>query len=143
MGPAEFVEHFDSGWRAGGPAERFLGHFLPVTDEEVLLTQPLSPPARGHAGMRRQIERLFAAAPDLCAGVHRWGATDDGVLIEFTLSGTLGGRELSWSAVDRIVLRDGSIAERRSYFDSIPILRQVLTRPRGWPQLASTLRRTG
>jgi ketosteroid isomerase-like protein len=141
MGPAEFVEHFDAGWRAGGPAESFLGHFLPVTDPEVLLTQPLSPPASGHTGMRRQFEQLFAAVPDLRAEVRRWGATEDGVLIEFTFNCTLGGRPLSWDACDRIVLRDGRLLERHSYFDPLPVLRAAVTRPRSLRGLLPLLRK--
>jgi ketosteroid isomerase-like protein len=135
---AAFVDRFARAW--AGPD---LDQLEALWTDDVVLVQPLGPTTVGRAAGREAFTSLLGLVPDLRATVHRWGATDDGVLIEFTLSGTLGGRELSWSAVDRIVLRDGSIAERRSYFDSIPILRQVLTRPRGWPQLASTLRRTG
>ena len=52
----------------------------------------------------------------------RWGATEDGALIEIRLHGTLGGRPLEWTAVDRLVLRDGLIAERHSYFDPLPVV---------------------
>ena len=138
---AAFVELFDAGWRAGGPAERFLDHFLPHTDPAVRLTQPLSPPAHGHAGMRRQIEGLFAGIPDLRAEVFRWGPTPDGCLIEFTFKCTVGGRPLEWEACDRIVLRDGKLLERHSYFDPLPLLRAVLTNPRAAKRLLPLLRK--
>ena len=56
-------------------------------------------------------------------------------MIEIRLHGTLGGRPLAWTAVDRLVLRDGLIAERHSYFDPLPLLGALLKRPRaraGW-----------
>lgn len=68
------------------------------------------------------------------AEVHRWGATGDGVLIEFTISGTTGGRPISWNAVDRFVVgEDGLASERVSYFDSAPIALTLARRPRAWP----------
>ena len=59
----------------------------------------------------------------------RWGATEDGALIEIRLHGTLGGRPLEWTAVDRLVLRDGLIAERHSYFDPLPLVRDAAQAP--------------
>jgi hypothetical protein len=138
---AAFARHFDAGWRAGGPAERFLAHFLPVTHPDVLLTQPLSPPARGHTGMRQQAEGLFAALPDLRAEVFRWGETPDGLLIEFSFSCTVGGRRLSWDACDRIELRDGLLAARHSYFDPLPLVRALVTRPRAALRVLPLLRK--
>ncbi len=92
-------------------------------------------------------KRAFAAilelVPDLTAEVHRWGPTEDGVLIEFTLSGTAGGGPVSWDAVDRIVLREDGLATTRiSYFDTAPLIRTVARRPRAWPAFVrSRLRR--
>jgi hypothetical protein len=83
---------------------------------------------------KRAFAGLFELIPDLTGEVHRWGATADGVLIEFTLRGTTGGKPISWHAVDRFVIgEDGLATERVSYFDSLPIALAALTRPRGWP----------
>ena len=57
------------------------------------------------------------------------------VFIEFTLVGTFGGREISWPAVDRFLLREGLGAERLSYFDPLQPLLGTLTRPSGWGRL--------
>ncbi|HEX8690115.1 MAG TPA: nuclear transport factor 2 family protein, partial [Solirubrobacterales bacterium] len=71
---------------------------------------------------KRAFAQLLGLIPDLTAEVHRWGATADGVLIEFTLSGTAGDAPISWDAVDRLVLGDDGLAtERVSYFDSASI----------------------
>jgi ketosteroid isomerase-like protein len=125
----EFVRYFAEGW-AMGAGEPFFQHFLQRKHPDVLLEQPLSRPARGEAGMRALFEPLFAAMPDLRGEVVRWGPTGDGVLIELTLRGTLGGRPLEWTVVDRIVLEDGLIRSRRSYFDPLPLLPALLSRPR-------------
>ena len=59
------------------------------------------------------------------------------VFIHFTLTGTYGGRAISWDAVDRFVLRDDGLAtERVSFFDSQLLALQMLLRPRGWVQIA-------
>ena len=122
--------------RAGGrgPADRFVEHFAPLCTPQVLFIQPLSRPLRGVDGLRRMAEPLFEAMPD-----HRarrgspLGATDDGVMIELRLRGTLDGRPLEWITLDRIVLRAGLMAERRAYFDPMPLLPAMLSRPRGLP----------
>jgi hypothetical protein len=54
------------------------------------------------------------------------------VLIEHTLAGTLGGKALSWDLTDRMTLRDGRVVERIAYFDPLPLLLAVLTRPQAW-----------
>jgi ketosteroid isomerase-like protein len=93
------------------------------------MTQPLAAPVRGPEGLRELFAPLFAAMPDFGADVVRWGATDDGVMIEIRLSGTLDGKPVTWNAADRLVVRDGLIAERHSYFDPLPVLRAFAKRP--------------
>ena len=135
------AEQFAAGWRAGGPIERFVDHFAPLCHPEVRLLQPLSPPARGVGGMRRLFAPLFAAIPDLRGEVRRWGPTEDGLIIELTLRGTLGGRPLEWTTADRIILRDGLMVERRAYFDPIPLLPGMLRSPRATLRLLRAMRK--
>jgi hypothetical protein len=126
---ADFARRFGEYWRAPtaaglatvlAPRARLVGPMLPVTEtlEEG----------------QRAFGELLELIPDLTAEVHRWGATADGVLIEFTLSGTAGGGPISWHAVDRFVLgEDGLATERVNYFDSAPVALTVARRPRAWP----------
>jgi hypothetical protein len=65
--------------------------------------------------------------------VVRWGAHGDDLFIELRLRGTLGGRPIAWTVVDRFRLRDGKATERQSYFDPAPLVKAVLTRPKAWP----------
>ena len=128
--PAEFVEFFADGWRTGATEpERFFEHFSGRLAADAAMIQPFSRVARGPRGLRELFEPLFRVIPDLRGDVVRWGATEDGVLIELALRGTLGGRPVQWTTVDRIILRDGLIDERRAYFDPLPLLRALLSRP--------------
>ena len=140
---AGFVEFFAAGWTLGaGDAEGFFRHFGPRMHPDTLLTQPIAPPARGPGALRQLFEPLFKALPDLHGELQRWGETADGVFIELTLRGHLGRRPVEWTVVDRIILENGLIRERRSYFDPGPLLKAVALRPRAsLPLLLSLLRR--
>jgi len=128
--PAEFVEFFADGWRTGATEEEpFFEHFSGRLTADAALIQPFSRVARGPRGLRQLFQPVFRVMPDLRGEVVRWGATKDGVLIELALRGTLGGRAVMWTAVDRIILRNGLIVERRSYFDPLPLLGALLSRP--------------
>ena len=135
---ADFVERFRAYWRA--PSVDGLDALLAP---DVRLAAPLTPTTHTLAEGKRAFAALLSLAPDLTAEVHRWGPTRDGVLIEFTLSGSPAGVAASWPAIDRIVLReDGLASERVSYFDPAPLAVKVLRRPRAWPAfLRSRLRR--
>ena len=69
------------------------------------------------------------SVPRPASGVREVLRRRDGVLIELALRGTLGGRAVMWTAVDRIILRNGMIVERRSYFDPLPLFGARLSRP--------------
>ena len=85
--------------------------------------------ARGRPGGRSQ--EIFGLITDLTGEVRRWGQTDDGVLIELTLSGRLGGRPITLEAIDRLVIgEDGLATERISYFDPTPLVLTAARRPR-------------
>lgn len=133
----KWVRAFADGWRGPTDADSFADHFDPLMTDDVRLIQPQMPTSVGRRAFREQFARpVFALIPDLHATVHAWAAHGDVVLIEFTLSGTLGGRPVSWHCVDRVTLRDGLAAERRAYFDPTPLLAAVATRPRAWPRFA-------
>jgi hypothetical protein len=127
--PDAFVQAFQRYWAA--PKLEMLDGIL---HSDVVLIQPLSRPARGLAHAKRQFARIFALMPDLHAEVDGWSAAGDVVFIEFRLIGTLGGRRLEWPAIDRFHLPGPLAMERISYFDSLPILGALLTRPSCWPR---------
>jgi ketosteroid isomerase-like protein len=111
-----FVERFADVW---GRSD--LEGVLSLIADDAVLYAPTLPTAHGKVAARDSFTRLFRAFPDLTATVHGWAAHDDVVFIEFTLKCTFGGRELSWPAVDRFVLRDRLVAERINYFDPLAL----------------------
>lgn len=126
--PADFAERFAAYWRA--PSVAGLDALLAP---DVRLVAPLTRTTEGLPEARRAFAAILTLVPDLSAEVHRWGATEDGVLIDFTLSGSVGGSAVSWPAIDRIVLgEDGLARERVSRFDSLPLVLAVARNPRAW-----------
>ena len=126
---AGFVERFADFWRA--PT---LERLDTVLASDTRLSAPMVPTTSGLEAGRQVFADLFELIPDMTAEVHRWGATSDGVLIEFTVRGTAGGSPISWPSVDRFVLNeDGLATERFTYFDSLPLALTVARRPRAWP----------
>lgn len=126
---ADFVDRFTVYWQA--PSVDGLDELLAP---EVELVAPMIPVTRDLTAGKAAFARLLRLLPDLTGTVSRWGETKDGVLIEFTLSGTARGVRFSWEAVDRFVLRDDGLATTRvNYFDSAKLARKVLANPRAWP----------
>jgi ketosteroid isomerase-like protein len=130
---SDFVHRFASAW-----ARSDLDALMALLVEDVVLIQPMMPVAVGKTAARKEFTRLFGFIPDLRASVHRWAARDDVLFIEFTLEGTVGGRKVSWPAVDRFRLRDGLAVERVSYFDPLLLGLELLKRPRAWRRMLSS-----
>ena len=128
-GAADFVRRFAEFWLVPAP-ERL----DTVLASDARLSAPMIQTTRGLEAGKRAFADLFELIPDMTAEVHRWGATSDGVLIEFTVRGTAGGSPISWQSVDRFVLnKDGLATERFTYFDSLPLVLTLMRRPRAWP----------
>jgi hypothetical protein len=129
---ADFVRRFEEFWAAPS-RDRLAAVMAP----ESRLVAPMTPTTHTLDDGWRSFADLLELLPGLTTTVHRWGATADGVLIEFTLSSTAGGAPISWDAVDRFTLRpDGLATERVSYFDSAPLALTVARRPSVWPSFA-------
>ena len=131
-----WVRGFEEGWRAPEGPEALAAHFAPMFAPDMRLIQPQIPDTIGREGLLEFARPLFALIEDLHATVDEWAVRDNVAFIEITLSGTLGGKPVSFQAVDRITLRDGVATERRSYLDPAPLIATVLRRPRAWPAFA-------
>jgi hypothetical protein len=132
-----WVAAFAEGWQAPTSADAFADHFQPWFDPHIRLIQPQLPTLVGHHAFRERFARpLFALIPDLHGQVERFAVGHGCAYVELTLRGTLGGRPVAWRACDRTTLRDGIVVERESYFDPLPLLRALLTRPQAWHALA-------
>ncbi len=126
---ADFVGRFEEFWSAPTPERLDI-----VLAPNARLSAPMVPTTQGIEDGRRAFADLFELIHDMSVEVHRWGATTDGVLIEFTVRGTAAGSPVSWESVDRFVLGDDGLAtERFTYFDSLPLVLSVARRPTAWP----------
>lgn len=103
-----------------------------LTHPDVCYVQPLHPDVHGRERASAYWRRIFALMPDLHIDVVNWAvSTDNLVYIEFRINGTLGGKPVSWPAIDRYELDEiGRVRRRILYCDSLPMARAVL-RPRG------------
>lgn len=124
------LDAFASGWRQPGPHawDGFLS-------DDVELVQPMLRDGRGPQVWWEEAARLLELLPDLRGEVLAWSATEDTVFIDVRFTATLGGRPLTWRAVDILrVDATGALLRRESFFDSAPLAVTVLRRPRAWPR---------
>lgn len=122
-----FVEQFRTLWAA--PSVERLDA---LTHPDVCYVQPLLPDVRGREAAGSYWRRIFTLMPDLRIDVVNSAASADNVVyIEFRIIGTLGGKPVSWPAVDRYELDEiGRVRRRVLYCDSAQMVPAVL-RPRG------------
>lgn len=125
---AEFVERFGTVWANPSP-DRLNGLVHP----DVEFIQPMEAVVRGHREATAFWRRLFTLIPDARGEALSWGTRGEFVYIELRMFGTLGGKPLEWVVLDRIRLEDGKVRQRIAYFDPLPLVRAVVTRPRAWP----------
>lgn len=123
----EFVWRFADFW-ADPSAEKMSS----ILASDVVLIQPLSAPMHGLDAAQAEFRKLFFWFKDLRGTVDGWSVRGPALFIEFRLSATLGGRRVEWSAVDRFIMREGKATERVSYFDTLPLILQVLKTPSAW-----------
>jgi len=125
--PAELVRHFAAAWDAP-QVDRFVELLAP----DVVLLQPVTPRIAGREAARVEFARLLRWLPDLRGTVDHWGSDGAAILIAWRLRFTLGSAPFELRIVDRIVARDGLIAEREAYFDSLRFFLATLARPSAW-----------
>jgi ketosteroid isomerase-like protein len=124
----DFVRRFDATWASPSPdALNELVH------ADIEFIQPMEAPVHGHREAAAFWRRLLTLIPDLRGEVISWGFRGKDVYLEFRMFGTLGGKPVEWVVLDRIVLEDGRVRQRIAYFNPLPLVLAVITRPRSWP----------
>ncbi|GAB3279459.1 hypothetical protein GCM10027589_06060 [Actinocorallia lasiicapitis] len=122
------VAAFAAAWREPTP-ELWADLFA----EHVELVQPLLGSATGRAQAVGEVRRLLAFWPDVTAEVLDWSGTGDLLFIDLRITGTVGGRPLSFRTLDKLhVTSSGQIARRDAFFDSTPLLLALTRRPSAW-----------
>lgn len=125
---ADFVRRFESVWANPDPdALNGLVH------ADIEFIQPMEAPVHGHREAAAFWRRLLTLIPDIRGEVISWGLREDRVYLELRMDGTLGGKTIEWMVLDRILLEDGRVRQRIAYFNPLPLVLALLTRPRAWP----------
>ena len=96
----------------------------------------------GKAAIRKIIEGVFAAFPDLRFETRRLYVRDDLAVVEWTAHATFtrpitragktlapSGKAISWNGCDVIPMRDGLLLRKDVYADSLTYLRQIGVEP--------------
>ena len=118
----DWVKVFIHAWDK--PRER-LEQLLALLDENIILKDPLTPPAQGKTEARDEFLRAFHIMPDLRADFHHWSASGNVLFIELTLHATIGKQLVSWDNVDRFTFQDGVVIERVAFFDPTRIVKAL------------------
>ena len=108
------------------------------TDDAVFENHTSGGVAVGKAAIRVLLEQVFATFPDLSFATRRAYFGESLAVVEWTASATHArpvargtqtfpptGNTLSWNGVDVMPIRDGLIARKDVYADSISFLRQL------------------
>lgn len=122
------VEIFRAGWES--PTPTAWDGFI---DDRSEMVQPMLRDGVGAGFWHSETTRALEVMPDLRAEVLAWSGRAERLFINLRFRATVGGRPLSWDAVDLLVLRpDGSLVRRESFFDSAPVAAALARRPRAW-----------
>jgi steroid delta-isomerase-like uncharacterized protein len=108
------------------------------TDDAVFENHTSGGLAVGKAELRRLLQGVFATFPDLRFETRRAYFGDDLAVVEWTATATHGraitwggrsfgpsGKTLAWDGLDVMPIRDGLVARKDVYADSISFLRQT------------------
>jgi hypothetical protein len=122
------VAEFRTGWDRPDPKawDSFLG-------ESMEFVQPMLRCGVGPELWHEETARLLKLLPDVRADVLTWAGVGETIFLHLRFEATLGGRPLSWEAVDVLrVAPDGTAVFRESFFDSVPVAAELMRRPRAW-----------
>jgi hypothetical protein len=120
-----FVQRFGEVWAE--PSPELLNTLV---HSDVVFVQPIEPDVHGHAEAAAFWRRLFRLVPDLRGEVVSWAHRGGVVYIELRMFGTLGGRPIAWTTVDRIHLDAGKVRHRTANFDPLPLITAIALRPK-------------
>lgn len=123
-----FVEAFRAGWDR--PHPHAWDEFL---DDQTIFVQPMLRDGAGREFWWEETVRTLGLMPDLRADVLSWSGTGEHLFIHIRFTATLGGKPITWEAVDALRLSDaGVLLRRESFFDSFPVAATLASRPRSW-----------
>jgi len=130
----ELIERYNAAWNAHDLAAISALH----TADVVFENHTASERAEGEEDVRRHIGTILDAWPDLTFETRRFHDGPEHAVCEWTATATHArpvrrdgavakptGRRITWRGVDVFTIRDGRIARKDVYSDSVTILRAV------------------
>jgi hypothetical protein len=111
-----FVERFKTVWAAPEPES-----FALLWQPEGTLSHPSMERSIAQAEIPDYLRRVKSVLPDISLEVRHWAATDNVVLIEWTITATFQREPIEWSGADRFILRGDRAVEGVAYFDTTPL----------------------
>lgn len=108
------------------------------TDDTVFQNHTSGGLAVGKEELRNMLQSIFATLPDLRFDTRRAYFRDDVAVVEWTATATHAheftrgaltvppsGKKMSWNGMDIIPMRDGLVARKDVYADSMSFLKQL------------------
>ncbi len=114
--PEKFVERFTRVWSSPQPEE-----FADLWTQDGTLLHPGMSEPIGRLEIVDYMRRITALTPDIRLRPLRWASVDKHVFIEWTISATFAGEQLSWNGVDRFTLRGDRASDGVAFFDTLPL----------------------
>ncbi len=115
-----FVERFARLWSDPDP-DGYAG----LWHEDGVLRHPTMKEGLPQEGIPDYVRRLKTLAPDVSLAVDRWAASGETVLIEWTLTATVGEEQATIRGTDRFTLRGDRAVEGVAYFDTMPLWARI------------------
>ena len=116
----DFAQRYSQGWAAHDPDAIVAMH-----TEDTVFHMRGGEPAVGRDAAREAFAGLFAMAPDLAFELVRAHFGDDHYVTEYVVSGTIDGKSFAVDGVDVFALRDGLVARKDTYLDSLTYATQL------------------
>ncbi|MCU1382789.1 MAG: ketosteroid isomerase-like protein [Acidobacteria bacterium] len=112
---------YSAAWGAHDPDAIVALH----TEDTVFHMHGMAEPVIGAAATRRAIAALFVQWPDIQFQRKTAYFGDGHIVTEYVVSGTVDGAPFACDGVDVFQLRDGRLARKDTYLDTITYQRQL------------------
>jgi steroid delta-isomerase-like uncharacterized protein len=117
----DLARRYSAAWASHDPDAIVAMH----TEDTVFHMHGMAEPAIGAAATRDAIAALFVQAPDIRFQRKTAYFGEGHIVTEYVVSGTVDGVPFACDGVDVFQLRDGRIARKDTYLDTITYQRQL------------------
>jgi SnoaL-like domain len=115
-----WIDRFVSAWASREPRV-----MAALWHEDGRLRHPALDAPMDGATVALNNDNTKALIPDLQWRLRHWAVHDDVLFFEWVCTGTINGVHMEWEGVDRMILRDGRIAEEVVFHDTYPLRRAL------------------